>query len=334
MRRGVSLLATVCGVGLSAYAAIVCAQSPSASIRHDSQPADARTVVLGVVVADSASCATPGRSTDVSGLCAIRIRSGGAADRAGIRPGDLLLRVGGAEPRSPNDLLSAIRAAHVGDRISVVIQRGSTEFTVAVQFTAADVVVLPANKPAPGNEWRRLPDLPAKNPILKAELLSMRDADQRPRQPDHLDVAEMQAVDAHNLVRLKQIVRQYGWPTISMVGVEGAKAAWLLAQHADSDRVFQQTVLEMMESLAKVGEASPTDVAYLYDRTHTPQRYGTQGGCGPNGSWTPFDIEDAQAVDQRRAEVGLGSLGEYRAFVSELCKKESSAFATPGTRSK
>jgi hypothetical protein len=62
----------------------------------------------------------------------------------------------------------------------------------------------------------------------------MRDADQEPRQPGYRNSAQVSVtVGARNLARLKEIVEQHGWPTISLVGVDGAAAAFLLAQHAD-----------------------------------------------------------------------------------------------------
>jgi hypothetical protein len=58
------------------------------------------------------------------------------------------------------------------------------------------------------------------------------------------------------------------------------------------------------------GQASATNTAYLYDRTHTPQRYGTQGECTDHGAWAPREIEDPKHVDQRRTEVGLSPIAE------------------------
>lgn len=93
-----------------------------------------------------------------------------------------------------------------------------------------------------------------------------------------------------------------------------------MAQHADQDREFQRSVLAMIEPLVKTGEVSGMSVAYLYDRTHTPQRYGTQGACTATHSWVPNEIEDAQHVDQRRAEIMLPSMAQYAALASSaLC---------------
>ncbi len=86
-------------------------------------------------------------------------------------------------------------------------------------------------------------------------------------------------VDIKHTARLKQIIDEYGWPMDSMVGREGGLAAFLLAQHADLDPVFQRRCLERMKS-APEGEVSKVDVAYLTDRVLVndgkKQLFGTQ----------------------------------------------------------
>ncbi len=129
----------------------------------------------------------------------------------------------------------------------------------------------------------------------------------------------MGRVDAANTARLKEIVAQVGWPTISMVGGDAAGAAWLLAQHADRDRVFQQDVLARIEKLLPSGEATRKEYAYLYDRINEPQRYGTQGTCLDSAHWAPRPIENEADVDKRRAEVGLPTMAEYIAIISKMC---------------
>ena len=52
---------------------------------------------------------------------------------------------------------------------------------------------------------------------------------------DEDTIAAMQAVDLANTTRLREIVSADGWPGRSLVGTDGAHAAWLLAQHADPD---------------------------------------------------------------------------------------------------
>ena len=110
--------------------------------------------------------------------------------------------------------------------------------------------------------------------------------------------------------RMKSIVDQYGWPGKSIVGSDGANAAWLLVQHSDLDCAFQKRCLRLMEQVAE-GEVERQHIAYLTDRILVSegkkQRYGTQ--FGPAGTLRP--IEDEDTVDVRRKDVGLSPLKEY-----------------------
>lgn len=157
-----------------------------------------------------------------------------------------------------------------------------------------------------------------KAPSLRKELLAHTEADQEVRtrwlqnQSDTILAQEVVAVDARNLSWFKQIVTTRGWPGKSLVGGDGANAAWLLAQHADQDLEFQKLCLTLIEPLVAIGEVEAQDVAYLYDRiavaSNRPQRYGTQF----KNSTEPFPIEDPVNVDARRATVGLDSLADYK----------------------
>lgn len=155
---------------------------------------------------------------------------------------------------------------------------------------------------------------------LRDELLKMAASDQEVRQLARKgDFSRWAAVDDANRARLKEIVAQSGWPTVAMVGQDGATAAWLIAQHADRDQAFQREVLALMEPLVRQGQASGKNFAYLYDRTHYPQRFGTQGSCVSRAEWQPFEIEDIARVDERRSALGLPPLAEYAKLFKEDC---------------
>lgn len=124
-------------------------------------------------------------------------------------------------------------------------------------------------------------------------------------------------IDVANTDRLRQIIQQHGWPGRSLVGDDGAEAAWLLAQHADRQLDFQREVLPLLAEAVAAGEAKPAHLAYLTDRVRmaqgTPQIYGTQVGDIREGTPIPWPIEDLERVDERRAEMGLGTLANYLA---------------------
>jgi hypothetical protein len=130
------------------------------------------------------------------------------------------------------------------------------------------------------------------------------------------------SVDAGNTARMKEIVVKIGWPTVSKVGKESSRGAWLLAQHADKDVEFQRYCLTLMKE-SPPREVRPMDIAYLVDRVRVnsgqPQLYGTQV-MEENNIFVPKPIEDDGGVDQRRKEVGLESLKDYINDISEKYK--------------
>ena len=157
---------------------------------------------------------------------------------------------------------------------------------------------------------------------LRGELLRMKDEDQAIRLARPIDIEKMKGIDRRNTARLKEIVAEVGWPTPAIVGSDGAHAAWLLVQHADLDKPFQVRALELMEPLLPQGNARRTDYAYLWDRTHQPQRYGTQGRCNAEHRFEPRETEDPANVDQRRKDMDLPPLQEYLDFATKhLCVK-------------
>ena len=147
---------------------------------------------------------------------------------------------------------------------------------------------------------------------LRAELLRRVEKDQAAR--NSLDPDAMQEADGENLPWLKDVVAERGWPGASLVGDDGAHAAWLLAQHADVDPVFQRRCLDLLAAAVRAGEATERELAYLTDRVllaeGQAQVYGTQV-TRRGDAWVPQNLRDAAGVDERRAAVGLEPLAEY-----------------------
>lgn len=158
------------------------------------------------------------------------------------------------------------------------------------------------------------------NPELQAELVEMQAADQAERTGQVAGNGDRERTD-----RLAEIISEVGWPTRSLVGTDGATAAWVIAQHSDQDVAFQERALELMREAVQDYEADPTELAYLEDRVATnrgePQTYGTQIGC-VGGEATPGPIADEDGVDERRAEAGLQPLADYLAELTEVCAQE------------
>lgn len=153
---------------------------------------------------------------------------------------------------------------------------------------------------------------------ISRELISMEARDQVLRSAQHVDVNEIIRVDAENTAALARIMDLVGWPSISLYGKEAADAAVLLAIHADQSPEVQRRALELMQPLVESKEADPQKFAYLWDRVHVPQRFGTQGGC-VDGQWVPNEIEEPEQVDKRRSVIGMAPIAEYIKLISEMC---------------
>ncbi len=168
---------------------------------------------------------------------------------------------------------------------------------------------------------------------LRQELLAMVKEDQDARKeiiktssPSESVLHKLANIDRKNTARLKKIIEKHGWPGKSLVGEDGAHAAWLLVQHADRDREFQKRCLTLLEGAVKAREATTTDLAYLTDRVlvgqNKNQMYGTQFRL-VDGKMEPYPIADEKNVERRRKEVGLPSLAEYRKMIEEMYKPKA-----------
>ena len=128
------------------------------------------------------------------------------------------------------------------------------------------------------------------------------------------------------VTELKALVAKHGWPRRSEVGAEAEHAAWIVAQHADTDREFQRFALAQIEARVAEGEALPRFVGFLVDRLERAegrlQVYGTQGGC-EGGRWRAFPSIEPETLEARRAELGMETLADYEAMGSQFCAAPS-----------
>ena len=127
--------------------------------------------------------------------------------------------------------------------------------------------------------------------------------------------------DAKRTIRFKEIVAKYGWPGKSLVGTDGAQAAYFLIAHAVKDPAtgapdiaFQRLSVDLMTKLPS-GEVLNTHLASLTDRVllyeGKKQMYGTMLTRNEKQEKIPQPIEDEPNVDKRRAAIGLEPLDEY-----------------------
>lgn len=229
------------------------------------------------------------------------------------------------------------RLTHQGKGKYVLIAAGSAPLTIAVRLavtsadTAGDVpqrgllVYVTADGAArPGHAE------PIGNLLLRQELFAMEREDQHVRKEvianDVTHVApelerRLADIDSKNDARLREIVRQFGWPARPLVGVDGAEAAQTLVMHMPP--ATQKAMLPLVEAAYRVGTVPGTAYANLLDHVLVdegkPQVYGTVAEpFKADGEVVLYPIEDEAHVDERRAEVGLMPLAEYREMLRRM----------------
>ncbi|HEY0657829.1 MAG TPA: DUF6624 domain-containing protein [Pyrinomonadaceae bacterium] len=159
------------------------------------------------------------------------------------------------------------------------------------------------------------------NAELKQQLLEMVEEDGRVRAELAATgelfqgyAPKMAEVHRRNAEKLEAMIERYDWLGKSLVGEDGANAAWLILQHAIGQPELQRRCLPLLQEAVERGEAEPAHAAHLEDRIRfferRPQRYGTHFDWDENGQMSPYLLEDPERVDEYRQSVGLSSLAE------------------------
>ena len=172
------------------------------------------------------------------------------------------------------------------------------------------------------------------NDLLRREIVAMAENDLSMRQELVSDGSlasqgyhpRMEALHKSNASRLATIIEQYGWPGTSPVGEDGARAAWLIAQHAIGNPPFMRQCLSLLKRTASENEVLQWHAAMLEDRIRMyegrHQVYGTQFQPNKNGELAPYPIKDPESVNDRRRAVGLNTLEERMAEMREHSAQE------------
>ncbi|GAA2969723.1 hypothetical protein GCM10010519_01120 [Streptomyces lactacystinicus] len=139
--------------------------------------------------------------------------------------------------------------------------------------------------------------------------------------------------DRANTQVLQRIISAHGWPGLSLVGEEAARAALTLALHAEHDPRAQDEFLRAVHEAAQHREATPGQWARLYDRTLArggrPQVYGTQHRLRPDGELELHPVQDREQLDSRRAQVGLRVYAEQFQLIRERLFGKSNSLPDP-----
>ncbi len=175
---------------------------------------------------------------------------------------------------------------------------------------------MPGGAPANPELARELGAMLARDQGVRARVASLDPHLGLPFPEPFLD--EWREADETNTRRLREIIAEHGWPGISLVGPQGALAAFLIVQHADLET--QQELLPLLEAAGERGEVTRSQLVYLVDRvrlrTGRPQVYGTQVTLDAQGRYVAETLEDPEGVDARRAQVGLPPLQQYLDMMS------------------
>lgn len=155
------------------------------------------------------------------------------------------------------------------------------------------------------------------NKKLAEKLQKMVDVDQKAVKKRQQEGVVNKRVQKSNTQKMKMIIAQYGWPTISLVGKEGSKNAWLMVQHSDDNLSFQKKCLKLMLDAYRKNHKDITrmQIAFLTDRIYVNekkyQKFGTQFYVNKKGVFTFWPIRNIKNVDKRRASYGIEPLVEY-----------------------
>lgn len=127
--------------------------------------------------------------------------------------------------------------------------------------------------------------------------------------------------DERNRERLKEIIKENGFPAKELVGKEAMKGIFLMIQHSDGDKEWQKSQLPNIERAVKNGDMDGQSYAYLYDRIQInngkKQLYGTQfAKVDPINKVVELaETEDLENLDRRRMEVGMMPIEMYKEFM-------------------
>lgn len=123
-------------------------------------------------------------------------------------------------------------------------------------------------------------------------------------------------VDSVNLIGLKQLIADCGFPTLSKSGYKCCDYAALIAQHSPPE--YLHWFLEQAQAAADSDDFIPSWIAYMTDRDFThqdkPQIYGTQG-FSLDGLTGMALIEDVEHLNERRRSMDMEPIEDYLPYM-------------------
>jgi hypothetical protein len=164
-----------------------------------------------------------------------------------------------------------------------------------------------------------------KFPVERTLLLALADADQKIRNEGDFTkpetFLEMNRIDYFNQNELVKILDKIKIPSVSNIGIEGARAAWLIAQHSSNniDMLINMYKLIIRCTKNDHSEGYYRGIPYLVDRINIfkgkPQVYGTQIYKMSSIKVIPYPIINPKLLDKRRGQYGLDP---FKVYTTEL----------------
>lgn len=121
-------------------------------------------------------------------------------------------------------------------------------------------------------------------------------------------------IASDNFAKMKQLVKEYGWPTYSAVGELAADAPLLVINHLEGEEMRIKYLPQIKEACLQK-EGSCMEYAKINDRilvnTGKLQIYGMQFRYNSKRQLEPFPIKNPEYVDQKRLSIGLEPIKKY-----------------------
>ncbi len=134
---------------------------------------------------------------------------------------------------------------------------------------------------------------------------------------------EQVRADEELTAKLKTIVSDNGWPTMSMVGVKASEYAMLILIHT-SDHAWQRAMIPRLERLADNDQIVGSGLAVVIDKelvaAGVKQRFGTQFKFA-DGEMAMYAVEDPAHLDDLRAKWLLPPEDVYKEMMSQIYSK-------------
>ena len=119
----------------------------------------------------------------------------------------------------------------------------------------------------------------------------------------------MSEIDSINLLETENIIKNYGYPSKSLVGEPANKAVFYVIQHSNKIEEY----LPLIRKASENGDIAKTSLAMMEDRNlmnkGIEQLYGTQikGQANKKGEWIYFlwPIKNADSINIWRKEIGF-----------------------------